>query len=756
VREAHSRCRKILAGLTAFCMICTPRADASNGGGVLLAAVASAHPRAPALVRDEEHPSRESDAVSPSRGAGFAHGAEGIRLRFAFALGVPAAASRTGDGSRRAPDADASAIAGSRARNLLVGMKWADEIAPPSRRAGFAAQNREVIVLAQNTEAGLGVDTTGPASAGDPGGAPPPEDVLGAVSPSAGKFAWTLAPLRWGGNLVTEIRMTRFPDQARRLQQVENGTFRAGSYIWQPWFAQVTGGIGFVTSRERGGTNQDATGTIDSGNDATTLTGNGTLAVFPTSRFPFQAMFDVSDSRASGEITGTDYTSARFGLRQSYRPLRGDANYTASYDRSTLSSTRFPRDIVDVLAGDMTKNLGAQTVNVSGSHSRNRRGGDEGSTLSRLTGQHSYRPDSTLSVTSLASASSSEFRLLNNSVFNESGSRFLQLNTFATWRPAEGDPLFVTGGGRVFQSDIDSNGVESEARSMSGNVAASYALNRNTNLTGSASITQTASNLGDDLFTAQAAGLAYSADVRKLGNFTYTWNAAGNASNFTGGAQGAQQQIGGQVAHALTRSLTLRENSVLTFNLGQGLGSSFDRASAQSQALTHNASVSWRFSPAADTMTYFSLTGADSRTTGHNENEFQLINAQATGQIQFNRYSFGAANYTVQGTRQETPAAPAAGFNFSSSGSISYQHARAIGVPRLRYSALYNVNEAQFRSRLLGDVTATRETVTQSFEQRLDYNVGRIDMRLTMRVADIDGRRNSLIFFRLSRQLGDF
>lgn len=550
--------------------------------------------------------------------------------------------------------------------------------------------------------------------------------------------------------------MTRFAGQERRLQQVESGNLRLGSYIWQPWFAQVAGGIGFVTSREHGSSTQASTGLVDSGNDATALTGNAALVIFPVSRFPFQATFDVTDSRASGEITSNDYRSKHLGLRQSYRPLRGNEYYTASYDRSTLTSNRFARDTVDVLAAEMTKTLGVQTFNLSGSHTRNSRGAGEGSTLNRITGQHSYRPDSTLSVTSLASASSSEYRLANNNLLTDSGSRFLQLNTFATWRPEEGDPLFVTAGARVFQSEIDSNGAQSESRSISGNVAASYALSRNTNVTGNASVTQVATDAGDNLFTSQGAGVAYSADPRKFGNYIHTWNANTSVTNVTGGAQGTQQQISGLLGQGLTRFWAPRENSNVTLNLGQSLGATYDTLNGQSQTLTHNATLSWRYSPAADKVAYFSLAGADARTFGYNENEFQLINAQATGQIQFSRYAFGAANYTIQGTRQETPSAPAGGFNVSSYGSLSYQHARAFGVPRLRYWALYTANETQFKSRLQGDVTATRETVTQSFEQRLDYNIGRLEMRLTMRVADVDGQRNYLVFFRVSRQFGDF
>ena len=151
-----------------------------------------------------------------------------------------------------------------------------------------------------------------------------------------------------------------------------------------------------------------------------------------------------------------------------------------------------------------------------------------------------------------------------------------------------------------------------------------------------------------------------------------------------------------------------------------------------------------------------SVLGADSRTSGQHENQFQMINFQASGQAQFSRNSSAAANLTVQGVRQSTGSTPSAGFSFSSSGNLSYYHLRAFDVPRLRYTALYSINESQVKTRLQGDVNAPRERVNQSFEQRLDYNLGRVAMRLSMRVAEIEGRRDALIFFRMSREFGGF
>ncbi|MBI2509333.1 MAG: hypothetical protein HYV99_05015 [Betaproteobacteria bacterium] len=588
-------------------------------------------------------------------------------------------------------------------------------------------------------------------------------DELAAIStarepdaPQSKGFGWSLAPIRWGGNLATDLRVQTATDQPRRLQQVDSTNIRAGTYIWQPWFAQVSGGFGLVTSRAYGNSGAGAADPAAADSNSTSVTGNGTLSVFPVSRFPFQARFERADTRASGELTNTDFTTTRIGLRQDYRPSIGNTNYSLSYDRSSLDSSSFGRDTLDMLGARMTKQFGMQSLDIDANRARNTRSRDGESLLNRLTARHSYRQGPTLSVESLASINTNDFRETTSNTLTENRSRFLQLNTFANWRPEEGSPLYVTGGGRVFQSVVDNNGAQSESRSLSGNVGANYQLSRYTTLSGSASITQNATDTASDLITTQGAGITYVPDVINLGRFIYNRNASGNFINQTGGQDGGRQLLTGQFGHNVIRSIPLGNASTLNFNLGQSYSPIYDSVTAISQTLLHSGGVSWSIAPSASSTAYVSLTGADSRRTGVNGGRFQLVNFQATGQIQFNRQSFGSANLTIQGTSQSTSGTPDTGFIFGSNGNVSYQHLRAFDVPQLRYYALYSVNETQFASRALGDINAPREQISQSLEQRLEYNLGRVEFRLSARVADINGRRNALIFFRMSRQFGNF
>ena len=48
-----------------------------------------------------------------------------------------------------------------------------------------------------------------------------------------------------------------------------------------------------------------------------------------------------------------------------------------------------------------------------------------------------------------------------------------------------------------------------------------------------------------------------------------------------------------------------------------------------------------------------------------------------------------------------------------------------------------------------------REQVAWSFEQRLEYRIGKLETRLSYRLAEIDGKKNALLFLRVAREFGD-
>ena len=76
-------------------------------------------------------------------------------------------------------------------------------------------------------------------------------------------------------------------------------------------------------------------------------------------------------------------------------------------------------------------------------------------------------------------------------------------------------------------------------------------------------------------------------------------------------------------------------------------------------------------------------------------------------------------------------------------------------MAQLRYLAIYERSDYQLNTRLQGDLNALRDQVTWSFEQRLEYRIGKLETRLSYRLAEIDGKKNALLFLRIAREFGD-
>lgn len=572
---------------------------------------------------------------------------------------------------------------------------------------------------------------------------------------SAGSgIRWRLAPLRWWGTVLTELRSFTVEGQERRFQEVESIRLNGASYVWQPWFAQVSGGIGAFTSKERGG----------GGSRSNNLTGNGKLDVFPSSRFPFQTYFDVSDSRSGDQFVGQEYRNFRYGVRQSYRPEQGSWTALGSYDRSTLSSPTFGRDTVDVVNASHTHLIDIHRFESSANLTRNSRQSGERMQNARLFGRHELRYDETsvLTMESLASYGTTDERLASFGALGQRRTDALQLNSFLTWQPDYDDPLHVTGGARFFSQSNETNQFgEFESRSIMAYGAANYRVNKNLLVNGGGSVahTQSTATIGEDrtdVSTNQFAGASYTPDVRRFGEFVYNANLTANVSNQTGFNQSSRVMTT-QGTHGVHRSFLLGPGQSLGAGLNQSLGASHNSVSGALYTLAHNAQASWSIAKSSALSGYVSASAGDSRTFGATNSAFHLVNVQISGQAQLSRFSSLTANMTMQGTRQESDlTAQERGLNVTTNGAVTYQHSRAFGMPRLLYIGSYSRSDYMLTSRLQGDLDAPRDLAQWTLDQRLAYRIGKLEASLQYRLAEFDGKKNALVFLRLARHIGDW
>jgi hypothetical protein len=589
-----------------------------------------------------------------------------------------------------------------------------------------------------------------------------------------GGFKWRFAPIRWSGNVSLDGRWSRDGDGLQSHQLLLNTNLDVATYLWQPWFVQMRAGVGALIAR---GSSNDLAGAAR-GDGVAAYTGRVGLAVFPASRFPFELRGDISDSRAGGDYLGTDYRSKRLSVSQSYRPAQGSDNYNVTYDYSALSSSRQPDDTVSTLRGLVVSVAGDQSFELSGSHSINERGGAQDETrVTSLTGRHGYRGGAALTIDNLATYN--DFRVRSESAALDYATSIKQFSSFASFRPQKGDvmyseehPLYLVGSARLVESDTSNAGASAQARATNATLGANADLTRNWRLAAgfSASNIQQSTAEGVTL-TSEAVALNYAPDAIALGEWRYSPQAATSGTFTQGGTDGNRSVFGLQFGHGVSRTYLPAEDHAVSVSLAQSVGGNHDSAlDPWSRSLSHSGSVFWRVAgdTASQAQTFVGLSASDSRSYGGTQGQFDIVNLQVTRRAQLSRTSSWSGSVTAQATRSRfssvapigdpVVAEPAAdtGWRHFYSGSLSYTEVRAFGVPRLRFSLLATANSEQTERRSTGDPDAPREYVSHSVEARFDHAIGRLDSRLTLRTARVDGRRQDVVFFRINRSFGAY
>ena len=597
-----------------------------------------------------------------------------------------------------------------------------------------------------------------------PGVRPPaPPGARAQPGDAAGSPAWALAPVRWDGQLSLEERASTFDGQARRMQHMQLLSLRAASYIWQPWFVQVNSSVSVGLAQLSGGGAEGAdSGAGNESSRSQVLNGSLAVAVFPQSRFPFNGTLSIADGRTSDTFNSADTRSQRLTLRQSYRNEAGDTTYSGQYDRSVLTSERLGSDRVDVMQATFTRRFADHLVDAVALRTQNARSIDEGgSNATRLAVTHSYRRDEDLMVSSSLSDSSTKLRFGSGVTAFVNRLRFRQLSTMATWTPDLPQPVLVTGSMRWSDSSASTQSADSDpatgnSRVLSATGTATWRPTNNLFVGAAVSLSQFASTGLTQTLSTESVNTGYTFDPRTIAGFNYQAGVNANLAHQAGGTDRNRALMGASLTHSLTRNFAITDSTSWGVNANQALALRSDTVDGRSQVLTHNLGVNLRHLSQGGMIGFAGLSLGDSRTTGFSENSFRMLNLQVSGQIPFGRYASASANLTAQAVRQSSVFVSDEGWQRYATGGFTYQHARVFGVPRLRYLASANAFNSQVNARINGDPNAPIENITWMHEQRLEYTVGRLEFRLSARLAKVDGKKNALVFLRVSRSFGSF
>ena len=584
---------------------------------------------------------------------------------------------------------------------------------------------------------------------------------------AGGGIRWQLAPPRWRGSLSLDTRWLRLEDGRHTTLGQVLGDLEFASYVWQPWFIQLRGGVGGLVARDASGGGDSP----PSQNGTLAATGRVQLIVFPASRFPFELRADVGDSRSSGETLVNDYRTLRVSVSQAYRPPTGNDSYALNFDLSRVRGSDGAADSLGLLQASAVKQWTDQSLDVGLHWSDNKRSdNDDRSRQANLTARHAWQPQTAFSTETLASWNDLRLRVGGAGSPPRLDTTMLQLSTFATWRPREGDwgysenaPLTGAATVRLLESASGNGGSVQRAKAVNLSAGLAKEFSHAWRVNGAVSVNHLDIGAGTPTtLTALNGSVLFTPENVMWGD--WRWAPTASASvGLNDTPEGERRQlIGLQGSHGVSRNWALGGGHSLSLNLSQSLGVLRESPTpVTSSGFSHGLGLFWQSSGDGASQSFAGLSLNDSRTRALADGHFQLVNLQVSRRTQLSRHNSWSASLTLQATRSDaelidpftdTLRMQSDGWQRFYSGALTFESQRVFGIPKLRFTGLATVNSQQIERRAAGDIDAPLERITESLEARLDYSIGRLDTRLAARLARIDGNTVAALSARAQRR----
>jgi hypothetical protein len=569
---------------------------------------------------------------------------------------------------------------------------------------------------------------------------------LALVAATAGHA--TASELFFGGQVSLSHRTTESDMGGDSQQQAVSGTLNGVGYLWRPWFATV----GLRLQLSLVDTEADQPGlTATRSTDEQVVSGETRLNLFPRSHFPFTALADVYDARVETDQVGVPLQDIdtlrreRVGFNQQYRAPGGDASYAVDY----LHSRQVDRDASRERTDDVRINASHQFDRQSLQYGLSVRGAERQelglrrtSGLDTLNLRHSYRPAVGFTIENVVDLIRDDEQLEGVDTRDDLYSAF---DTSMTWRAARSNWSVRTRlGMQKLESDIGATGLVHETLSASGIV--SYDFSRALRFSGDVGVNRTRAEASPQSYHHfQNLTLAYAPAPVPVGAAQYHWGAAGTLGNTDDSDQPSVQNLSLNVRHGLDRILADGRGRTITLSASQSASQFLDSENGRLFTLNHggSAAVAWN---GGDTSSRLQANLGDSRLMGQGpdsrQNEAidqtsQTADVLGTHSIRTSRFSAleGDANVGVTRVLDQDEESR---FVFATVGA-GYSHQHAFAVDRLRIRS--RLEYAAYDSRQGAFATESEERL--SWDNRLDYTVGLLNMNARRTVTELDGSRTT-------------
>jgi len=553
--------------------------------------------------------------------------------------------------------------------------------------------------------------------------------------------------VRFWGNLSSIYSdQTELQSDFTTTNWLNIATFNAGSYIWQPWFALISGSVSI--SQTETDNNQTARST-----DNETLAGSFQFNLFPTSRFPFTLYASRSELQQDNSSNDGLFTQETIGVKQLYATKDGKQRYSAAFEQQKRK--RQDGSVVERQDLDMDATLRFEhhdlTGNISHAETFEANRSDRSDTAASLT--HRYSGVQSLSLVNQVSASELEDQFSSNSATLDTR----QFSSTAIWSPAALRDLRVNGNLRIFEREreqidafnLAATRTRQEESTLSLTQGLTYQLSDNLTASQSINITQSESaGIRNEAFS-EGAGLSYASDLINLSFGDYSWFAGSNLSNQHGDIR-SNTTLTSQAGHTLRKTFVINPDFSLDTNFGQNLSYSSSSNAPESTAIGHSASVGWSDSkPLSKTQVLLSVS--DTRDLKNGDTN-QMITFQLSQGSQLDRSSTINTDIRIQRTR----ATVSQGEEDArlTTARIGYSDNRFLNTAGLIFRSSLTASDLEPQNTVA--VNPTREQSNDaSWENELRYRIGLFESRLSFDYIRSNGQENQIIIIEFTRHFGD-
>jgi len=577
-----------------------------------------------------------------------------------------------------------------------------------------------------------------------------------ASAESATKPQLQLAPFQFHPSLGGSVDYTLRRDKVGSVKSTSNALTLAvnagadvNSFIWQPWFAQVNGGVGISTYLSETN-NYAGDNTSSNQSSSNVITGKVALDVLPLSRFPFNANYQKDDNRQNvGIASPTSATqNTHFGMSQQYRTLSGQTSYAANYNQNLWEGAYFGEANQKQLGLDMKTVLSQnQDLTISGLRTLNGSSVNNQSTSSNtLVANHNYRPSASVTVQNMFNTGKTDSSFSQGVDKND----FTQLTSFASWMSSE-RPLTITGNARLAKINNSSSTATPtltptmQQSSASAGIGANYQASRQVRTYGNANI-----NLNDDQIngtqsksSSESAGAEYISDLIDWGTYQYGKHVSGSIFNNTA-APNSTQGTTLSAGHNLSRSKLYSSQIRFDTKADQTASATKSTHSPASTSLSHTGSLGWTI-PSEQGTTMLRLNASDMRNVSGPQNFYQLVNFQASRSETMTRNSSLSGDVTIQATRQGTGTAPRTSSN-TTSATVNFAQQRIFGIPHLDFTS-----ELRIYGNGLPVAVGPQTEASRSWSNHLGYSIGRLELMTEANFAESNHINQSTLLFRARR-----